>query len=130
MSQSNSINPDDALRQREELLRQRELELRIRELESELKTRGSNFHPASEPTSSTTGPAGAQRPDPAVNPTSKYKGKSTRWDKWNGKLWMGLQFVLVVIAVIAAIKIAHWLGGALIIGMIAWVAYKVFFETD
>jgi hypothetical protein len=73
---------------------------------------------------------GTSSDQPPVNPTRKYNGKKTRWNQWNGKLWLGLQFALIVIAVIAAIRIANWLGMALIIGMIAWVAYKVFFETD
>ncbi len=126
---------DDALHRRETELRQRELELRIRELENEVKSRGASAH-AAESASFTDAAPGADRTPPPVTPTSKYQenkhqqDKQTRWQKWNGKLWMGLQFGLIMIAVIAAIRIANWLGGALLIGMIAWVGYKVFFETD
>jgi hypothetical protein len=122
-------NPDDRetdLTQREQLLRQRELELRIRELENKLQG-ASGHNPAAVPAA---GASNSQAPEPPVTPTKPYREKKTRWNRWQGKLWMGLQFILIVIAVIVAIRIANWLGMALIVGMIAWVAYKVFFEVD
>lgn len=105
------------LEQREKELRQRELELRIRELEGELQLRGSST-PASN----------AQ--EPPSSPTRPLQARKTRWSLWKGKLWTGLQFFLIVVGVIAAIRLANGLGMILIVGMISWVLYKVFFEVD
>jgi hypothetical protein len=105
------------LEQREQELRQRELELRIRELEGELHLRGGST-PASN------------APEPPISPTRPLKARKTRWSLWKGKLWVGLQFFMIVVGVIAAIRVANWFGMLLIVGMISWVLYKVFFEVD
>jgi Flp pilus assembly protein TadB len=124
MSLPNNPNQPNAFEQRERELRQRELELRIRELEGELKHREGQM-----PQSSPPGPA-APQPETPVTPTKPYKAKKTRWNLWKGKVWMGAQFAMIVVGVIVAIRIANWLGMILIVGMIAWVIYKVFFEVD
>jgi Flp pilus assembly protein TadB len=126
MSLPNNPNQPEALNQRERELRQRELELRIRELEGELKHREGQM-PQSSPPGPAVGPPPSETP---VTPTKPYKAKKTRWNLWKGKLWLGTQFAMIVVGVIVAIRIANWLGMILIVGMIAWVIYKVFFEVD
>jgi len=56
-------------------------------------------------------------------PTDKLKG-------WQRKLLNVGKFVGVVVAVTAAMQIAAWLAYAIIVGAIAWVAYKIFLESD
>jgi hypothetical protein len=128
MDMSSSDRESDFLR-REEELRQRELELRIRELEGELKARESKFQETASPHASGTN-RDPKIAEPSVTPTSKYDGKKTRWQKWNGKIWLGAQFIGLVVVVIALIRVSNMLGWALILGMLVWVAYKIFFETD
>jgi Flp pilus assembly protein TadB len=126
MSVPNQSNQKIDLEQRERDLRQRELELRVRELESELHRR-TNQSP--EPNGA-AGKAIGNPPEPTVTPTKPYKARKTRWNLWQGKIWLGFQFFLIVLGVIVAIRIANWLGAILIVGMISWVIYKVFFEVD
>jgi Flp pilus assembly protein TadB len=127
MSLPDNSNRQPDLDQRERELRQRELELRIRELEGELKTREGQMPQAAAPAGD---PVETPRPETPVSPTKPYKAKKTRWNLWQGKIWTGLQFFLIVVGVIVAIRIANWLGIILIVGMISWVIYKVFFEVD
>jgi hypothetical protein len=128
MNMSSADHESELLR-REEEIRKRELELRIRELEGELKARENKFQEAVPPHASGTNPE-PKAAEPPVTPTSKYDGKRTRWQKWSGKAWLGVQFVGIVVIVVALIRVSTLLGWALMLGMAAWVAYKVFFETD
>ncbi len=123
MSTPNPADRDAELSRREQELRQRELELRIRELETHIQNVSGNTLPADAT------PNGTPTELP-ITPTRPYKAKKTRWNLWKGKLWEGCQFFMIVVSVVLAIRIATWLGMILIVGMISWVAYKVFFEVD
>lgn len=117
MSMPNPADRDAELSRREQELRQRELELRIRELESQIHQ--------------TSGPVLPSDPQaPEVIPTRPHKPKKTRWNKWKTNIVDACQFFLIVVGVILAIRVASWLGMIVIVGMISWVAYKVFFEVD
>jgi Flp pilus assembly protein TadB len=127
MNGPNNSNGNPDLERRERELRQRELEFRIRELEGELKHREGQMPQSAAPAGN---PVETPRPETPVSPTKPYKAKKTRWNLWQGKIWMGFQFFLIVVGVIVAIRIANWLGAILIVGMLSWVIYKIFFEVD
>ncbi|WP_017326144.1 hypothetical protein [Synechococcus sp. PCC 7336] len=95
------------LRQREAELKQRELALRLRELEVDL-ARGN------EGRRQTVAPA-------------KRPNKIRRW--WQMAV-NGLKFFAVVVAVVAAVRVAFWLAGALMVLTVSWLIYKLFFESS
>ena len=106
---SKSMNPDhqskeQELKNREEELKEREIKVRMRELESELE--------ASTP----------------VKPTVKHKGALSFG--WYNRLPKLVQFGLLVVGVIVAIRVATWLAGVLLLFTIGWVFYKLFLERD
>jgi len=98
------------LRHKEQDLRKREQEIRLRELESEIDR--------SVPEHLTIKYA---EPDSKTN--SKLK-------QWRRKIIAASQFTGIIIAVVVAVRIASWLATALIVGGIALIAYKIFFEED
>jgi hypothetical protein len=98
---------EEELRRREQELKERELALRLKELESEL-------HP----------------PEPPLHQTTKHTPAETTVQRWQRKLVKVATFLGIVIAVIVAIRVASVLATAVIVGGIAFVAYKVFFEGE
>jgi hypothetical protein len=105
-----SSNPDDEqLRQREQEIRDRERAIRLRELEAEL------HQPPLLPTVKL--PTVKQPPADA-----KLQGKYRQIR--NVATFFGL---VVVVAV--AVKIASQLATAVMVGGIAWVAYKIFMDS-
>lgn len=44
-------------------------------------------------------------------------------------MWVG-SFLALVIAVVVAIRIATTLAYVIMVGAVAWVAYKLFFQRD
>lgn len=102
---NSSKNRDDELRRREKELQDREQALRLRELEAEIN-------------------------QPPSLPTTKH-GKSERTLKHRYRQVLNLvQFVGIVIAVVIAVRIATGLATVVMMGGIAWIVYKVFFQTD
>lgn len=103
-------SPDDKLKEierREQELKEREQIIRLREMEEEL------YQPPLSPTHSTTQHQPAEK--------APKRGK---------KLVKIGKFFLLVVAVIVGMKVASWLAGAIIVGSIAFVGYKLFLEGD
>ena len=101
-------SPDDKeqqLRRREQELMDREREIRLRELESEIN-------------------------QPPLHQTVKHQEKESPLKQRYGKLVKVGKFVAIVVAVVVSIKIATWLASVILVGAVAWVAYKIFFEGD
>ncbi|WP_445246934.1 hypothetical protein [Microcoleus sp. OTE_8_concoct_300] len=98
------------LRHKEQDLRKREQEIRLRELEAEIDR--------SVPEHRTT---------KYEEPDSQVKGKLKQWRQ---KIIAVAQFTGIVIAVVVAVRIATWLATAVIVGGIAFIAYKMFFAGD
>lgn len=93
---------EEELRRREADLRQREINVRMRELESEIE----------------------------LAKPSKPKAKGNGIPSFGKRLPKIVQFGLLVIGVILAIRIAAALAGVFILLVIGWVGYKVFLERD
>ena len=97
---------EEKIRQREDALKARELKLRLKEIEQELD-------------------------DIPVQPTVKHrepaKPKARRMLRKIGTLG---KFLLIVISVIVAIRIAAWVSTLIILFGVGWVAYKLFIESD
>lgn len=96
---------DEASRQREKELREREHALRLRELEAELHQ--------SMPL-----------------PTSKHHEPTRSVQQWTKKAKNIALFVGIVVVTVVAVKIATQLAAGVIVLGIAWVAYKLFFESN
>lgn len=96
---------EEELRRREEALKEREVQIRMRELEAELSK-------------------------PPISPTSKLKDSPRKTLSWFKRMSEIGKFLLIVVAVIVAIRLAAWLAMAILIGGIAWVGYKLFLEGD
>ncbi|HEY9638756.1 MAG TPA: hypothetical protein V6D14_35560 [Coleofasciculaceae cyanobacterium] len=93
------------LRRREQELQAREHAIRLRELESEIN-------------------------QPLVHQTVKHREPESSLKRWYRQLVNVGKFVGIVVAVVVGIKVATWLATVIIVGGIAWVAYKLFFEGD
>jgi anti-sigma-K factor RskA len=98
------------LRHKEQELRKREQEIRLRELEAEIDR-----------------PVPEHRTSKYEEPDSQVKGKLKQWRR---KIIAVAQFTGIVIAAVAAVRIASWLATAVIVGGIAWIAYTMFFAKD
>lgn len=96
---------EEELRLREEAIRERELQIRMRELEAEL-----------DPT--------------PLHPTTKHETTSKKGRLWYERIPNIAKFVLLLVVVIVAIRIAAWLATAALVLGIAWVGYKFFLEGD
>lgn len=106
------------LRQRENELRKREMEIRLRELEAEL-------HQQSPAT-----------PAPHVEVQTVYPGNpgksakpATRWQRWQRLVSNLAKFCLLMVVVLVAIRVSFLLANIIIIGTVAFVAYKLFFDS-
>ena len=98
------------LRHKEQELRKREQEIRLRELEAEIDRSVPEY-----------------RTIKYEEPDSQVKGKLKQWRR---KIIAVAQFTGIVIAVVVAVRIATWLATAVIVGGIAFIAYKMFFAKD
>lgn len=96
---------EEELRRREEALKEREIQIRMRELEHEL---GS----------------------PTVHPTTKLDNPPRKRRPWYKKLPDIGKFLLILIAVVVAVRIAAWLATAVLVLGVGWVGYKLFIEGD
>ncbi|MEG4582268.1 hypothetical protein QUA71_22020 [Microcoleus sp. MON1_C5] len=99
------------LRHQEQELRKREQESRLRELEAEIDRSVPEYLRTSK----------YEEPDSQVN------GKLKQWRR---KILAVAQFTGIVIAVVVAVRIASWLATALMVGGIAFIAYKMFVEEN
>ena len=99
------------LRHKEQELRKHEQETLLRELESAID-------------SSVPAYLTIKYDEPDTETNSKLK------QQWRRKILANAQFIGLVIAVIVVVRIASWLGTALVIGGIALIAHKALFEED
>lgn len=102
---------EEELQQREKELQEREHALRLRELEAELYQQS--------PTS-----------EPPISPTSKHREPEGKLNQRFRQVVTVVKFLGIVIAVVVAVRIATWLATAVMVGGIAWIAYKLFLEKD
>lgn len=100
-------NHEDELRRREQELKERELSLRLRELEADLTKK-----------------------EPPLMTTTKHQASRGSLKSWTRKIVTLGKFLLVVAAVVMAVRVASWLAMIVIVGGIAWIAYKILFERD
>ncbi|HEY9616077.1 MAG TPA: hypothetical protein V6C64_04515 [Microcoleaceae cyanobacterium] len=96
---------DDELRRRERELQERERALRLRELEAEIT-------------------------QPPISPTVKHEPSQSSMRQRFRQIQNVATFVGLVIVVAVAVKMATQIATALIVGVIAWVAYMLFFKGD
>ncbi|MEM9567168.1 MAG: hypothetical protein AAF974_02585 [Cyanobacteria bacterium P01_E01_bin.34] len=95
------------LRQREAELRERELTLRLKEMEMELqKAKGDRLSK-----------------NTIYSPTNR-PGRTWRWRR---NAIEGLKLFAVVVAVMAAIRIAYWLASVLMVLGVGYLVYKLYF---
>ena len=107
-SQNNqSQNPDKNIQQRERELQEREQAIRLKELEHELYEKEAPFY--------------------KTVPDTPRESKLKRWTRQAVKIG---KFVGVVVIGIAAIQLGAWIAGFILVGGIAFVSYKIFFEAD
>jgi len=99
-------NNDEEIQRREQELRDRETALRLRELEMEIG-----------------------QPAIPVYPTTKHTEPPSKLKQRLRQAANIAKFLGVVVAVIVAVKIAVWAATALMIGAIAWITYKIFFDN-
>jgi Flp pilus assembly protein TadB len=93
------------LQRREQELQAREQEIRLRELEAEIN-------------------------QPALYQTVKHRDSKGSLKQRFGQLVTIGKFLAIVVAVVVGIKIGTWLASLIIVGSVAWVVYKLFFEGD
>lgn len=110
MSTHSQNNREEELRRREKELQDREMAIRLRELEDELRQ---------PPLYSTVkhSTASRQKPQSSIQPG------------YGGLVKVG-KFLALVVGVVVAMRIAVWLATVIMVGGIAWVAYKLFLEGD
>lgn len=95
------------MRQREAELRERELALQLREMEMELKKA-----------------KGDRLSTEIANPPFKRPGRIRRWRR---NAIEGLKLFAVVVAVMAAIRVAYWLASVLVVLGVGYLVYKLYF---
>ncbi|MGF1523503.1 MAG: hypothetical protein ACFBSF_14400 [Leptolyngbyaceae cyanobacterium] len=97
---------EEELRRRETELKARELQIRMRELEAEMD----------------------QTP---VHPTYKHEEPPKKKKRtWYQRIPNIAKFLLMVVFVIVAIRVASWLFTAALVLGLAFVGYKLFLESD
>ncbi|HEY9729560.1 MAG TPA: hypothetical protein V6D50_24185 [Chroococcales cyanobacterium] len=102
---SSQDDKDNELQRREQELQARERAIRLRELEAEIN-------------------------QPLLYKTQKHQKPESLLKQRYGKLIKVGQFLALVIAVVVAIRIATTLAFVIMVGAVAWVAYKLFFQRD
>lgn len=100
-------NREDELQRKEQELKDRELALRLRELESEL-----------------------YKTEPPLHPTTKQEKPESSFKIWQRKITKIATFFAIVVGVIVAVRVASVLATAVIVGLLAFVIYKIFLERD
>ncbi|AUS99741.1 hypothetical protein CLI64_04680 [Nostoc sp. CENA543] len=98
-------NRPDELEQRERLLREKEVEIRLREMEQEMSAN-----------------------NPPLHKTVKHQAEDYPKPWMKKAILAGKLFTLGVVALVA-VRIASVLAGFVIIGVLGWVAYKLFLEN-
>ncbi|MDP8964247.1 MAG: hypothetical protein M3O33_09745 [Cyanobacteriota bacterium] len=96
---------ENELRRRERELQAREQAIRLRELDAEIN-------------------------QPPLLQTAKHREPNSSLKPWYGKLVNVGKFLAVVVTVVIAIRVATWLATVIMVGAVAWVAYKIFLESD
>ena len=94
---------ENKLRRREQELQAREHAIRLRELEAEITP---------------------------LSQTVKHQEPESSRKRWYGKLVSVGKFLAIIVAVVVSIKIATGLASVIMVGAVAWVAYKLFLESD
>ena len=92
---------EQELKEWEATLREREIKVRMRELESDIETAAS------------AKPKAKRKEASGVDSLPKF-----------------VQFALIVVGVIIAVRLLSWLAGVLMLVAAGWVLYKLFFERD
>lgn len=95
----------DELESRERELREREVEIRLREMESDINSKDARFHQ-----------------------TVKHQSEKTQKPSMKKAILGGKLFLLGVVAVVA-VKVAVVVSGAIIVGLLVWVSYKLFLDS-
>lgn len=98
-------NRHDELEQRERLLREKEVEIRLREMEHKMSANDTPFHQ-----------------------TVKHQTENSP-KPWVKKLIIAGKLFALGVAALVAVRVASVLAGFVIMAVLAWVAYKLFFET-
>ncbi|AFY45956.1 Protein of unknown function (DUF3040) [Nostoc sp. PCC 7524] len=98
-------NRHDELEQRERLLREKEVEIRLREMEQKMSVNDTPFHQ-----------------------TVKHQTENSP-KPWVKKLIIAGKLFALGVAALVAVRVASVLAGFVIMAVLAWVAYKLFFET-
>jgi hypothetical protein len=96
---------ENELHRRKKELQERERSIKLRELEAEIN----------------------QTP---LYQSKKHQPPENSLQRWYGKLITVGKFLAIVIAVAVSFKIATSLATIILIGGVAWVAYKLFFESN
>jgi ferric-dicitrate binding protein FerR (iron transport regulator) len=96
---------ENELQRKERELQERENALRLRELEAEIN-------------------------QPPLYETAKHQEPEGSVKRRFGQLVNVAKFLAIVVAVVVTIKVGLTLAYVLMIGAIAWVAYKIFLESD
>lgn len=102
---SSQDDQENELQRLERQLKEREHALRLREIEAEIN-------------------------QPPIHETVKHKEVERAPKRWYGKIVPVVQFLAIVVAVVVAMRVAMALAYAVIVGAIAWIAYKLFLERD
>ncbi|MCT7957104.1 DUF3040 domain-containing protein [Laspinema palackyanum] len=100
-------NPDKELAEREREIAERERSLRLREMEMEL-----------------------YKAEPPLYQTIKEEPVESKRQRWGRQLKRVGKYALVVVLVFTAVRVGTMLASAVIVGAIAWVGYKLFFDSD
>ncbi len=101
-------SPEDKYKEIERIerqLREKETESRLRELENEINAK-----------------------DAKVYKTVKHQAEASE-RLWQKKVVLGLKLFALAVVAIVAVKIASVLAGIVIVGLLTFVAYKLFFDS-
>lgn len=98
-------NKEQELQRREQELQAREHAMRLRELEAEINK-------------------------PLLYQTVKHQVPERSPQRWYGKLLITGKFLVLVVAVVVCIRLATSLAYLIMVGAVAWVVYKLFFDGD
>jgi len=103
---------EEELRRKEQELRDREHAIRLREMEAELYQQSAS-------------PA-----DPPLYTPTRHEEPESALKRNLRKVIQVAKFFGIVIVVVVAVKIGMWLATAVMVGAVAWVVYKLFFDGD
>lgn len=89
----------------ERQLREKETELRLRELEADINAKDTVYR------------------------TVKHSTPEAEGKLWQKKVILGFKLFALAVIAIVAVKVASVLAGIVIVGLLAFVAYKLFFNS-